>query len=179
MPPADGVPYGLLAEFARPEPLLDAVRDLRGRGVRRMEAYTPVPVSGLSEALGFEERWVPLLTVLGGLTGGALGYLMQWGIRLDFPIDVGGRPLHATPAFLVVSFELTMLGAALGAAGGMLALNRLPRLHHPVFDAERFRLATDDRFFLCVEAADPLFDQTGTRELLERLGSLRVVEVPP
>jgi hypothetical protein len=179
MPQADTAPYGLLAEFSRPEPLLQAVRNLRGSGVRRLEAYTPVPVSGLSEALGFEERWVPVLTVLGGLAGGVLGYLMQWGIRLDFPIDVGGRPLHATPAFLVVSFELTMLGAALGAAVGMLALNRLPRLHHPVFDAERFRLATDDRFFLCVEAADPLFDRTRTRQLLEGLGSLRVVEIPP
>jgi hypothetical protein len=170
-------PYGVLAEFARPEDLLDAIRLLRAEGYRRIEAFTPYPVHGLAEAIGFNDRTVPRLFLLGGVLGGAVGIWMQVYANQDYPIDVGGRPLIAMPAFLVVAFELTILFAVLVGIVGMLAANRLPRLNHPVFEAPRFGLASLDRFFLCVLSSDRKFDTDATRARLATLNPVSLTEV--
>lgn len=171
--------YGLLAEFDTPAALLTAAGRVREEGYRRMDAYTPFPVEGLAGALGFRYTRVPLITLIGGILGGLAGYSMQyWISAVNYPINVGGRPLHSWPAFIPVTFELSILGAALAAVLGMLALNGLPMPYHPVFHVPRFALASRDRFFLCIEAVDPKFDGKGTRRLLESLGSRVVSDVP-
>ncbi|MBI4458934.1 MAG: DUF3341 domain-containing protein [Acidobacteria bacterium] len=171
--------FGLLAEFEKPQDLLAGVRGVLQEGYRRVDAYTPFPVDGLAEALGFRHTRVPLVTLLGGLVGGVSGYSLQyWTSVVDYPINVGGRPLHSWPAFIPVTFELSILGAALAAVLGMLALNGLPMPYHPVFHVPRFALASRDRFFLCIESADARFDEKQTRDLLESLGSRRVSNVP-
>jgi hypothetical protein len=171
--------YGMMAEFGSAEALLDAVRRAREAGYRRIEAYSPLPVESLSEAIGFHGNRVPLITLLGGIAGGAGGYFMQWySAVLSYPINVGGRPLHSWPSFIPATFELTVLGAALAAVLGMLLLNGLPQLYHPVFNAPDFDLATRNRFFLCVRSEDARFDADETRGFLESLKPLRVVEVP-
>jgi hypothetical protein len=166
--------FGLLAEFSRPEQLLDAVRRTRKTGYRRIEAYTPFPVEGLGEALGFDDQRVPWATFAGAVIGAAVGYGMQVYTNLDFPIDIGGRPLLATPAFMLITFELSVLFAVTFAIGAMLVLNRLPRLHHPLFDLDRFHLASSDRFFLVVFSDDDKFDRSRTRRFLDGLGPVRV-----
>jgi hypothetical protein len=171
--------YGLLAEFESAEVLLGAAERLRARGYRKLEGYTPFPVEGLAETLGFRERALPFLALAGGIVGGVGGLYMQWYLNAyDFPINVGGRPLDAWPAFAIAGFELTVLGAVLAAVLGMLWLNRLPRLHHPLFNARHFERVTRDRFLLGVEYADPRFDRRETRALLEELGAASVEEVP-
>ena len=171
--------YGAMAEFESAEALLAAVRRARAAGYRRIEAYAPFPVEGLAEAIGFAGNRVPLFALLGGVAGGAGGYLMQWySAVLSYPINVGGRPLHSWPSFIPVTFELTVLGAALAAVLGMLFLNGLPALYHPVFNAHDFDLATRNRFFLCLRADDAQFDVQRTRAFLDDLHPLRVVEVP-
>jgi hypothetical protein len=178
MAPADEV-FGLMAEFDDPDLLIEAARRCRAQGYRRLDAYTPFPVEGLAEALGVRERALPYLALGAGAAGGLGGYWMLWWMNgVDFPINVGGRPLDAWPAFAVPSFEMTILGAVLAVIFGMLALNRLPRLHHPVFNSDRFRRVTVDRFFLTVETGDPRFDFEETRTMLEGLGALAVEEVP-
>jgi Protein of unknown function (DUF3341) len=170
--------YGLMAEFNDPDNLLAAARRTREEGYRRMDAYTPFPVEGLSEALGFQRTWVPLLVLIGGIIGCVGGYIMQYYIAVvDYPINVGGRPLHSWPAFIVITFELTVLAAALAAVLGMLALNGLPTPHHPVFNVPRFALASRDRFFLVIEATDPKFHLEDTRRFLKSLGSREVADV--
>jgi hypothetical protein len=170
--------FGILAEFGETERLLEGVEQSRKAGYRRMDAYTPFPVEGLAEALGFSDRRVPLLALAGGIFGAALGYGMQVYTNLAFPIDIGNRPLISNPAFMLIVFELTVLFAVLAAIFGMFALNRLPRLNHPVFGAQFFRLATRDKFFLIIFGDDERFDRDRTREFLEGLGSLRVEIVP-
>lgn len=171
--------YGTMAEFGSAEALLDAVRRTRAAGYRRIEAYSPLPVEGLSEAIGFHGNRVPLITLLGGIAGGVGGYVMQWySAVLSYPINVGGRPLHSWPSFIPATFELTVLGAALAAVLGMLILNGLPQLYHPVFNAPDFDFATRNRFFLCVRSDDPRFDPGALHGLLETLKPLRIVEVP-
>lgn len=171
-------PFGVLAEFGDPEALLAAVRRAREAGCRRMDAFTPFPVEGLAEELGLRDTAVPAVVFVGGLIGAATGYLLQVGLNvLDYPINVGGRPLHSVPMFLVVTFELTILAAALAAVLGMLALNRLPMPYHPVFNVPGFALASTDRFFLLIEAADPLFDPVRARRFLEGLGPKGVWDV--
>jgi len=173
-------PFGLLAEFESPEALIEAARRCRAEGYRQIDAFSPFPVEGLASAIGFRERWLPFIALAGGATGGIGGYLMQWWMNaLDYPINVGGRPLDAWPAFAVSAFELMVLGAVLALLLGMLALNRLPRLYHPVFNAPRFERATVDRFFLLIESEDPYFHDERTPALLERLGAVSVAEVPP
>lgn len=170
--------YGLLAEFLRPDELLRAAARAREEGYRRLDAYSPLPVHGLAEALGIRGTRLPYLVLAGGLAGAAGGYAMQvWMNAVDYPLDVGGRPLHSWPAFLIVTFEMAVLGAALTAVLGMFALNGLPRPHHPVFSVEAFRRASRDRFFLAVEARDPAFDPARTRAFLESLSPLAVHEV--
>jgi hypothetical protein len=171
--------YGLLAEFPSADALLAAARAARAHGYARFEAYTPFAVEGLAELAGLARDRVPLLTLLGGIAGGAATYFLQWysAVR-DYPINVGGRPLHSWPAFLPATFEITILGAALAAVIGMLALNGLPRLYHPLFAVPDFELASRNRFFLCLPARDSAFDAARSGELLRGLGALLVREVP-
>ncbi len=170
--------YGLMAEFDNPADLLAAARRARGEGYRRMDAYTPFPVEGLAEAIGFHHTRLPLVVLIGGIVGCFGGYLLQYYTSvIDFPLNVGGRPFHSWPSFIPVTFEMTILGAALSAVLGMLALNGLPMPYHPVFNVDRFALATRDRFFLCIEATDPEFDREGTKRFLESLQPRGVYEV--
>ncbi len=171
--------FGLIVDFDQPDDLLEAVRQARQAGYTRMEAYTPFPLEGLSEALGLAPTRLPWIVLAGGIVGGVGGYLLQyWGSVIDYPLNVGGRPLHSWPAFIPITFELTILGAALSAVLGMLALNGLPRPYHPVFNAPRFELASRSQFFLCIRARDPQFALLETRAFLERLNHGRVDEVP-
>ncbi len=170
--------YGLLAEFDDVNDLVRAARTARAAGFRHLDAYTPFPVEELAHALGVRPSRLPLVVLLGGLAGGLAGYLLQWWTAVvAYPINVGGRPLHSWPAFIVPTFETTVLGAAIAAVLGMLALNGLPMPYHPVFNVPRFALSSRDRFFLCIEATDPLFDREGTRRFLERLVPRQVSEV--
>jgi hypothetical protein len=170
--------YGLMAEFETPEDLLAAAERARDAGYQRMDAYTPFPVEGLAEAIGFRRTWLPLIVLVGGIIGCAGGYFLQYWISvIDYPLNIGGRPLHSWPAFVVVTFELTILVAALSAVLGMLALNGLPTPYHPVFNVPRFAFATRDRFFLCIEATDPKFHPDETRRFLERSQPRQISEV--
>jgi hypothetical protein len=166
----------LLAEFRTAEQLLDAAKRARTAGFRRIDGASPFPVEGLAEAIGFRDNRVPLLTLAGGILGAASGYGMQVLTNLDYPLDIGGRPLVAPPAFALITFELMVLGAVLAGIIGMLALNRLPRLNHPLFGVESFRLASADAFFLIVFADDPRFGRA--RRFLETLDPVRIDDVP-
>jgi hypothetical protein len=180
MDPAEAEPdlYGLLAEFAGPDNVLAAARAARAAGYRRMDAYTPFPVEGLAEALGLAHTRLPLLVLAGGIAGALLGYGLQyWISAIAYPLDVGGRPLHSWPAFIPVTFEVTVLVASFAAVLGMFALNGLPMPYHPLFNVPAFSLASRDRFFLCIEARDPRFDPVGTRAFLEGLGPVGVSAV--
>jgi hypothetical protein len=175
---SDSPLYGLLAEFATADALLKAVHCATAAGYRRVDAYSPFHVEGLGEALGMRADAVPFITLLGGSIGGIGGYFMQWySAVISYPINVGGRPLHSWPSFIPVTFELAVLGAALAAFIGMLALNGLPRLHHPLFGAVEFDLATRNRFFLCIERRDAAFDRHATAEFLRALSPLGVWEI--
>jgi Protein of unknown function (DUF3341) len=176
-----GLPlYGLMAEFDSAADLLEAAQRAYEEGYRRMDAYTPFPVHGLPEALGFHRTWLPLLVLLGGIAGCIGGYSLQyWVAAIDYPLNVGGRPLNSWPAFIPVTFELTILVAALAAVLGMLALNRLPMPYHPVFNVPEFELASRNRFFLCIEAVDPKFDGGETKHFLGSLKPRGVFEVEP
>jgi ActD protein len=171
--------YGVVAEFANEHELLHAVETAREAGYRRIEAYTPFPVEGLSEALGLRRNNVPLIALMGGLAGGLGGFFFQyWVAAIAYPMNIGGRPLNSWPAFIPVTFELTVLGAALSAVFGMLALNRLPQPHHPLFNVHRFaKHATSDRFFLCLEARDPKFHISEAARFLQSLHAKHVSEV--
>jgi Alternative complex III, ActD subunit len=171
--------YALLAEFESPEKLLEATRAIYAEGYRWMEAYTPFPVDGVAEALGPRSNRVPPIVFGGGLIGGLTGYFMQWfSAVVHYPINVGGRPLHSWPAFIPITFEMTVLGAALAAVVGMLALNGLPRPYHPVFNVPDFVLASSNRFFLSIQTRDPRFDRESTYLMLERFEPRRIHEVP-
>lgn len=170
--------YGLIAEFAHPEELLAAAQRAREEGYRRMDAFTPYPIAGLAEAMGFYRNRLPLVVLLGGLIGGAGAFLMQYYASvIDYPLNIGGRPLNSWPSFIPVTFELTVLIAAFAAVLGMLGLNGLPEPYHPVFNAPGFRLASRNRFFLCIESDDPKFDRETTRVFLTSLGPREVSEV--
>ena len=173
-------PYGIIAEFDSPAALLHAAKAARSTGYRKMEGYSPIPVEGLAEELGCQRTAMALVVAVGGLLGCLTGYLMQyWISAIDYPLNVGGRPMHSWPAFIPVTFELTILFGAIFAFVGMLALNGLPTPYHPVFNAARFTLAGKDRFFLCIEAADPCFKAFETRDYLESLGAKEVSIVEP
>src|SRR6266480_7320927 len=151
--------YGVVGEFETPEKLIHAVEKVREAGYRRFEAYSPFPVEGLSQAMGLKRNLVPLITLIGGLTGGIGGFGFQyWVAAIDYPLNIGGRPFNSWPAFIPVTFELTILVAALAAVLGLLVLNGLPMPYHPLFNVPRFELATRNGFFLCIEARDPQFD---------------------
>jgi hypothetical protein len=161
--------YGLLAEFESPEALVDAARRARGAGYRDLDAFTPFPVPELNPIFRLRDRRVLWLGLIGGIFGFALAFGMQLFTNFDYPVNVGGRPLYALSAFMVICFELTVLFAALTPAIGMLALNGLPRLSHPVFAARAFHRASRDRFFLCVLATDAKFDSKKTMQFLRGL----------
>lgn len=170
--------YGLLAEFEEPGPLLKAAERAFAEGYRKMEGYTPFPVEGLDEAIGFRRSRVPLIVLCGGMLGGLGGFSMQYfSAVIHYPLNVGGRPYNSWPSFIPVTFELTILIAAISAVLGMLALNGLPMLYHPLFNVERFVKGSHDRFFLCIEADDPKFDREATKRFLEGLQPKGVYEV--
>ena len=169
---------GLLAEFETPEAVLAAARHLREKGFTRLAAYTPFPVEGLEDALALPRSRIPATVLLSGLAGGGLAFGFQyWANGIDYPLDVGGRPLFSWPAFVPIAFELAVLGAALGAVLGLLAAAGLPRLWHPVFEVEGFERATIDRFFLGVDEADPRYAPRPLADLLRASGAVRVAPV--
>ena len=170
--------YGLMAEFDSPEALVAAARSAFAAGFRKMDGYSPFPIDGLADALGFHRTRVPLIVLIGGIFGCLGGFFLQyWVSVIDYPINVGGRPLNSWPAFIPVTFELTILIAALSAFLGVLALNGLPMPYHPVFNVDRFEFASRNRFFLCIESSDPKFDADTTRKFLDGMGSHGVYEV--
>lgn len=170
--------YGLMAEFDNPSDAVSAARRVHEEGYTRIDAFSPYPIEELSEAIGVHRTPMSLIVLIGGLIGGALGYLMQYYILVwDYPLNVGGKPFHSWPAFIPITFECTVLGAGLFAVFGMLALNGLPEPYHPVFNAPNFALASRDRFFLCIESKDPKFDHDETWSFLTRLGARVVMDV--
>ena len=170
--------YGLMAEFETPNALVAATERAHREGYRRMDAYSPFPIEELHEALGAHHTKLPLIVLIGGLIGCIGGYSLQyWVSTMAYPINVGGKPLHSWPAFIPITFECTILVAALSAVLGMLALNGLPMPYHPVFNVSRFALASRNRFFLCIESRDRKFDPEGTRTFLESLGAREVSTV--
>ena len=170
--------YGLMAEFDNPTALVNAARTVRERGFRKIDAYSPFPIEELSEALHLHKNKLPLIVLTGGICGGITGYLLQYYVTVfHFPLNIGGRPLHSWPSYIVITFELTILFAALSSVLGLLALCGLPMPYHPAFNVPRFALASRNRFFLCIESTDPLFDHDRTIEMLEALGPREVSEV--
>jgi hypothetical protein len=170
--------HGLLAEFSAPDALLAAAQAAYKHGFRAMDAYSPFPVEGLAEAIGFQKTRLPLVVLIGGILGGATGYGIQWYSTVwDYPLNIGGRPLHSWPAFVPITFELIVLFASLFAVIGMLAMNRLPKPYHPVFNAPEFKLASQSRFFLCLQASDPNFRIEEARRFLEMCEPLAITEV--
>jgi Protein of unknown function (DUF3341) len=172
--------YGIIAEFERAEDVVAAARRTREAGYRRIDAYTPFPVDGLSEALGFRDQKVPFIMLISGLAGALGGFaLLYWAMAapLAVNLNIGGRPLYGWPYFIPITFECTVLLAALAGVFGMFAVNGLPQPYHPVFDAPDFPRASSDRFFLCVEAEDPNFDRQETRRFMETLGAVTVADV--
>jgi len=171
-------PYALVAEFDSPETLMDACEAAKEEGYKIMDAYTPFPVHGLSDAIGFVDKKVPWTVFLCGISGTFLGYSMEWYTSvIDYPLNVGGRPLNALPAFIPVAYESTILLASFGAFFGMLIYNRLPQPYHSIFNTPQFQRASQDRFFLAIEARDPKYDRNSTRTFLEAQKPLNVSEV--
>jgi hypothetical protein len=171
--------FGVLAEFETPEQILAATRHARQAGYRVMDAYTPYPVEGLATELDLPRTRVPFVVLVAGVVGAAAGFRMQyWSMAVDYPLNVGGRPFNSWPVFIPIAFEVMVLVAAFSALLGMLFLNGLPRPYHPLFNVDRFVRASQDRFFLCIEATDPHFDREGTRQFLTGLGPAEVAEVP-
>ncbi len=169
---------GLLLEFDAVDPLLAAVEKVRDAGFKQWDVHTPFPVHGCDEAMGIKPTRLPFISLAGGLAGATGALALQWWTNaVDYPFLISGKPLFSLPANVPVIFELTVLLSALGAFIGMLALNGLPQLYHPLFTNSRFRRATDDRFFIYIEAADPRFDPLQTREFLSSLGGSHIEEV--
>jgi hypothetical protein len=170
--------YGLMAEFDDPTTLVAATHHAHDAGYRRMDAYSPFPIEELHEALGAPPSRLPLVVLIGGLLGCLGGYGLQyWVAAIAYPVNVGGKPLQSWPAFIPVTFECTILAAALAAVLGMLALNGLPMPHHPVFNVQRFALASRNRFFLVIEASDAKFELEETQRFLKTLHPREVTVV--
>jgi len=171
--------YGIMAQFETPEELLEAANREYAAGYRNMDAYSPMPIEGLAEAVGFRRNWVSPIVLVCGLFGAIGGFSLLWWISvIAYPHNIGGRPFDSWPAYIPITFECTVLLAALSAVVGMLALNKLPQPYHPVFNVESFsKRASIDRFFLCIEASDPKFDVAKTKAFLEQLNPEEVAEV--
>jgi hypothetical protein len=172
--------YGLLAEFESPAEIVEAAEAARAAGYQRVDAYTPFPVAGLPEAIGFHRTRLPLIIFIGGLLGCVGGFALQyWCAKVDYPINVAGRPLNSWPMFVPVTIEQTIHAAAIAAVVGLFAHNGLPMPYHPVFNVPEFVRASRNRFFLCVEARDPHFDAEKTRQFFETLNAHSIYEVKP
>jgi ActD protein len=170
--------YGLMAEFDDPGSLVAAAGRAHHAGYRCMDAYSPYPIEELHQAIGAHATRLPLIVLIGGLAGCIGGYTLEyWASVFAYPLNIGGKPFHSWPAFIPVTFECTILVAALAAVLGMLALNGLPQPYHPVFNVPRFALASRNRFFLCIESKDPKFDLESTRQFLETLNPREVTTV--
>ncbi len=171
--------YGIMAEFDNPSDLVAAARQTYAAGYRRINGYSPYPIEELTEAIGFTRTTLPLIVLIGGILGGLGGFFMQYWIAvIDYPLNVGGKPQNSWPAFIPITFETTVLCAAFAAVFGMLALNKLPQPYHPVFNAPNFALATRDRFFLVIEANDPLFKHDDAIQFMNSLeGAQNVSDV--
>jgi Protein of unknown function (DUF3341) len=170
--------YGLMAEFDDPNVVVAAARRTYEEGYRRINAYSPYPIEELSEAIGYRRNYVPLVVLICGILGGLGGFALQsWVAAIQYPINVGGRPLISIPAFIPITFECTILLASIGSFIGMLLMNRLPQPYHPVFNVPAFSRATQDRFFVCVKADDPKFSEKKTRDFLQSLGAKEVSNV--
>lgn len=173
-------PYGWMAEFAKPEQILEAARLAHEQGYRKMDAYTPFPIEGLDQALGEHKNWLPLIVLLGGIAGAVGGFTMQYYANvIQYPLIIGGKPYNSWPTFIPITFEMTILAAAAAAVFGMLALNDLPTPYHPVFSVTRFEMASRHAFFLCIESRDPQFDLKKTKTFLESLKPVGLYEVEP
>lgn len=171
--------YGLLAEFDTVDSVITAAHRVHAAGYRKIDAYSPFPLEELSEAIGFEKNGVALVCLVGGLLGCTAAYVLQWWINtISYPVNVGGRPFHSWPSFIIVTFEMTILFSGLSAVFGMLALNGLPMPYHPVFNVPQFDAASKDRFFIIIFSTDRNYDPVGTRQFLESLSPLSVAEVP-
>ena len=171
--------YGVIAEFNDPQALLDAALAAREKGYTETDAFSPFPIHGLSEAVGFHKSRLSLIVLTMGLIGGIGGFFMQWYASVvSYPLNIGGKPLNSWPAWIPITFECTILLAALGAVFGMLALNGLPMPYHPVFNVRRFDSASRDKFFLVIQARDPRFQLEEARRFLETLGPREVTDVP-
>jgi hypothetical protein len=171
--------YGLMAEFDSAQALVDAAKKTHGAGYQKIDAYSPFPIEGLAEEIGFHFDEVPLTVLIGGIIGGLTGYLMQyWMAAVDYPLNIGGKPPHSWPSFIVITFEMTILFAGISAVLGMLAFNGLPMPYHPVFNVPRFALASKDRFFLIVFSSDKKYNAIETRRFLEGLDARSISEVP-
>ncbi|MBI4749213.1 MAG: DUF3341 domain-containing protein [Acidobacteria bacterium] len=172
--------YGLLAEFNTPDELVNAAKKTYDAGYRQIDAYSPYPIEEAAEAIGFHKNAVPLITLCAGIMGGLTGFGMQVFMNLyHYPLNIGGRPHYSWPSFIPITFELTVLFAAFTGAISMLVLNGLPMPYHPLFNVERFSRATQDKFFLCIESADPKFDLAETRKFLNALNPSEVFDVEP
>ena len=170
--------YGVMAEFESPSDLVAAAHRVYSLGYRRINGYSPYPIEELSEAIGFTKTSLPLIVFIGGIVGGLSGFFMQyWMAAIDYPINVGGKPTNSWPAWIPITFEMTVLFAAFSAVLGMLILNKLPQPYHPVFNLPNFALATRDRFFLAIEANDPKFNHAEVIELLKSLNAVAVNDV--
>ncbi len=176
---ADSGVYGLMAEFDSAQELLDAAHKTHEAGYQKIDAYSPFPIEGLAEAIGFERNRVALVVLLGALLGGLSAYALQyWVAVITYPTNIGGRPYHSWPSFIIVTFELTILFGGISAAVGMLALNKLPMPYHPVFNVPEFARASENKFFLVVESSDPKYDDARTRSFLSGLAPRMIAEVP-
>ena len=170
--------HGLMAEFETPGELVSAVKAVRAQGYKKMDAYSPFAIEELIDAMHLHKNRLPLIVLTGGIIGGIVGYLLQYYVTVwDFPINIGGRPLHSWPSYIVITFEMTILFAALSAVLGFMGLCGLPMPYHPVFNVPGFGAASRNRFFLCIEASDPLYDPEKTTQFLQTLQPKEVSEV--
>jgi hypothetical protein len=170
--------HGVMAEFEDPTSLVNAARAAYEMGFRKLDAYTPFPIEELNDVLHLHKNKLPLIVLCGGVLGALTGYMLQYFVTvIYFPINVAGRPLHSWPSYIVITFELTILFGALATVLGLLGLCGLPMPYHPVFNVPRFSAASRDRFFLCIEATDPMFNVQTTSRFLESMDAKEVSEV--
>ena len=171
--------HGVMAEFETADELVHATQSAAAAGYRRMDGYSPYAIGEVADALGFPRSEIGAIMFMGGLTGATFGFLMQYYLNgIEYPLNVTGKPFFSWPQFAPITWELLVLTACLTGVIGLFALSGLPQPYHPVFNVPQFKRATRDRFFLCIEAADPKFDVASVTEFLNTLNPLSVSEVP-